>query len=99
MANAGDEAQVKKAGEREKREQELEYLDLVRVMKTDYGRRVVNRLVEFCGPLREPFNTNGSITNYNLGRAGVGRKLFMDLDAACPELYLLMRQESRTREV
>ena len=96
--NAGDETQVKKAGDRDERIRVRRLVDLKAVMSTVQGRRVINDVIEFSGPLREAFNPNGSMTNFNLGRQSVGRMMFLQLDEACPDLFLTMRQEAK-REV
>lgn len=95
MNNAGDEGQVRAATEREAKRASLEVADLIAVMKLPEGRRFINRVIEFTGPLKEAFCPNGSLTNYTLGQQSVGRKLYADLDEACPDLFLKMRQEAK----
>lgn len=95
QTNAGSEKQVNDAEERDRKTIELDARDLSEIMKLAHGRRVINRIISFSGPLREAFNPNGSLTNYNLGRQSVGRWLFLQLDETCPDLFLAMRQEAK----
>lgn len=96
--NAADATQVKKDEDRQKQGRDRDLSDLRSVMSTREGRRVMNRLIEFCGVMSTGFNPNGSITNFNLGQRNVGLKLYADLEEGCPQSYLLMRQEARRSE-
>lgn len=99
MANAADEKQVKEAEKREKHSRGSELRDFRSVMETKYGRRVVNDLLMFCGVLKTSFNNSGSVTAFNEGQRNVGLKLLADIEqSGSDELYLLAKQEARTRE-
>lgn len=98
MSGIGDPAGVKSHAERAAYLSALEKEDLRRVMRTAEGRRVLDRYMGFTGWLREAFNHNGSVTNYTLGRQSVGRKMYADIDQACPDLFMLMRVESEKKD-
>ncbi len=93
MANAGDEAAVKRAGEREISMRERELADVKTVMSSPAGRRWTNRIIQKSEVMGEVFNPNGSITNKNLGKREVGLFVYGELEQSCPDLFLLMRQE------
>lgn len=93
MANAGTETAVKKQSEREQTRRDRELLDIRAVMKTQEGRRVINRILAESNVMGEIFSPNGSVTNLNLGMRKVGLFVYQELELACPDLSLLMRQE------
>lgn len=98
MANAASAQEVKEQERRRKNAALIAQDDLRFVMASDKGRRFVHGLIEFCGPFRSAFSTNGSQENFNLGQQNVGLKLFADIEAACPEKYLVMMEESKLKE-
>ncbi len=75
----------------EKRKRELD--DIRAVMLTLPGRRVLNRIIQECNVFGEIFSPNGSVTNKNLGRRDIGIFVYAELESACPDLFLKMRQE------
>lgn len=98
MANAADPQKIKDQERRSKDARERKLVNLQWVMSDKRGREFIAELLDFCGPLRTPWDPNGSKANFNMGQQNVGLKLFADLEAACPDLSLVMRQESKKQE-
>ena len=92
-ANAGRKADVEKAAERERDLRAQQLIDAAFVMSSAGGRRFVNRILNETDMFGEVFNPNGSITNLNLGKRKIGLFVYRELEEACPESILLMRQE------
>jgi hypothetical protein len=83
------EAKPKKKA-REKHNQAKD--DLIAVMETVPGRRVIQRLLEDTGLYRVSFTGNAT-TYFNEGMRNVGLRILADLQDFCPQLFLLMQQE------
>jgi hypothetical protein len=92
VANAADEAQVKKAENRliNGREQEME--DVRFVLSTPSGRRFLWRWLEICGIYKTSM-TGNSTTFFNEGMRSVGLSLLADIVEAQPDAYLNMQKE------
>lgn len=96
--NVADPKKIEEQGVKARHVADQEAHDLRFIMSDVRGRRFLDKLLDFCGPLRTPFNTNGSVANFNMGQANVGLKLLAEIESVCPDLYLVMRNESRRKE-
>lgn len=94
QSNAADERQVRKAAQRESRERQQEIADLVDLMNTAYGRRIVWRLFAMCGLYKSSF-TGNSNTFMLEGRRSVALDLLADIDKYCPDQFILAMREHR----
>ena len=64
------------------------------VMNTRDGRRTIWWLLEQCGVFRSSF-TGTESTFFNEGQRNVGLILIADINAICPEQYLVMLTEAK----
>ena len=64
------------------------------VMATREGRQYLWWLLEQCGVFRTSF-TGDSTTFFNEGGRNVGLILIADINAACPEQYVVMLTEAK----
>lgn len=95
MSNAADPKALKAAKSR--RERDLR--DLVAVMQTDAGRRVLARLLAMTGFTNAgPMHTNGLQMAYANGTRNVGAFLNSELVEASLDLYQQMQREAMNEE-
>lgn len=73
---------------------ERERDDLVAVMSSAEGRRLVWRLLERAGVFRISYSADSDLTIFNEGQRNQGLRLFTDAQEFCPKLYLTMAQEA-----
>jgi len=95
VKNAGDPEQVAEAKKAEERREREWREDLREVMSTKAGRRVVWRLLQNARVFESRFDINSLRMAFLEGNANQGLWLLAELDAACPELFDLMRREAR----
>jgi hypothetical protein len=76
-----------------------ERADLVAVMETVPGRRVIHRLLEKGGIFRLSFKPGMSdVTAFQEGERNQALQLFVDVNKAAPGLYLTMMREAEQQE-
>lgn len=94
------------AGQRRAQEQEAKTGDLIRqqdaddfkaLMATKRGRRFVWRLLEMAGVYRSSFGTNALQMAFTEGNRNTGLFLMAQIHEHCPEAYLTMLREQRTK--
>jgi hypothetical protein len=97
VRNAADPVQVGKArtSERDRRSQEL--ADFIMIMRTEYGRRFMWRMLDITGFQKSSF-TGNSHTFFNEGQRNIGLILWADMNEGCPELYAQMLNEATKKE-
>ena len=96
--NAADAEKVD-AQDRLVRERErLERQDLVSVMSTKIGRRVLWRMLAECRVFESIYETNARI-HYNAGKQDLGHWLMAELMDVDPNAWLVMQSEANTRKV
>lgn len=83
--------------EQQKQDIRQEKADVQFVMSDPRGRRFVNNLMEFSGPMRLSY-TGNSQTFFNEGVRNVGLWLYGQIEHACPEMWDEMRREDRARK-
>ncbi len=92
--DAADAAAVAKKRQSADRAETKRHNALRTVMATNQGRRYVWWLLDQCGVFRTSF-TGNSTTFFNEGQRNVGLILMGDINAACPEQYLVMINEAK----
>jgi hypothetical protein len=97
MKNAADEAEVKKAGQREISEERQRLVDLKALLELPHGRRFIWWMLDAAGVYKSSF-TGNSTTFFNEGRRDLGLQLLAKIAESSPESLVLMMQESKKRE-
>ena len=92
--NTDDKSHVKQAAKDEKLARIREIEDVVAVMETESGRRLVWRLLCRAGVFTSSF-TGNSTTFFNEGRRDQGLFLLSEIMEACDELYYVMTRENK----
>jgi len=94
--DANDEKQVRKAKKKAEIDNALS-LDVVRsIMQTSPGRAWIYKKLEQCHIYGNPFIPGqADTTAFNLGEANQGKILLAEVQAAAPDLYLLMISEAK----
>ncbi|WP_210526315.1 hypothetical protein [Pantoea ananatis] len=77
---------------------ERERDDLIHVMESSQGRRVIWKVLEGAGVFSVSFTGDNNQTNFNEGRRNEGLRLFTEVMTHCPDLYLTMAKEARESE-
>ncbi|EJL90264.1 hypothetical protein [Pantoea sp. GM01] len=72
--------------------------DLIHVMGSQQGRRVIWKLLDSAGVFSISFTGDNNATNFNEGRRSEGLRLFSDVMAHCPDLYMTMAKEAKEDE-
>lgn len=98
VQNAGDPRQVKNASRKEKQAREQEIADVAAVMSTEAGRRLLWRLLGYCGVFREVFAESPHRTAFNAGVRNVGVFVQAEIVEADETAFFLMIRESRERQ-
>lgn len=92
QAKAQQKSQLEQKAERNK-----EVADFKLMMSTEWGRRVVWRLLEKAGVYRLSFTSNGAFTSFNEGQRNIGL-YYMDLiNSHCLEEYVMMLKEQEVK--
>lgn len=92
VRNAANPKQVREAGRKVKDADAQFALDLMNVMDTPSGRRVVGWLLDFTGVDQRSY-TGNSDTYFREGSRNVGLRLIAELKSQMPKLYLKMLEE------
>ena len=95
--DAGDAGSVAGRRRRADRAEARRLAALTAVMATAEGRRYLWWLLDSCGVFRTSFTGDNS-TFFNEGMRNVGLMLLGDVNAACPEQYLVMVTEAKGDE-
>ena len=99
VKNAADEKQVKKAVDNDRSRREIELLDLVEILQTPAGRRVMWRILEWTGCEGTPKRSNDALTYMAIGSGDVGRWLKSEIiKAGEPLLFDMMRENMEKAE-
>lgn len=70
--------------------------DIKRLLGTDWGRRILWRVLTDAGVFRTSFRLNNEMA-YLEGRRSVGLDLIAQANEASPENYILMLEEARKK--
>lgn len=90
-----EEEQLQERQQEAKNLAERQKGDLVFVMGTKQGRRLLWELLSRAGVFASSFTGDNNATNFNEGRRSEGLRLFSAIMDACPELYLTMADEAK----
>lgn len=100
VKNAGDEQQVAMAVEKEETARQKELNDLVEVLSTPSGRRLIWRIMGWCGIDSTPHRQTSELTYMAIGSGDVGRWLKSEVVEAGEELlFQMMRENIEKREI
>ena len=94
VKNAGDPVQVKKAEERELVTRDIELNDIIAVLSTPHGRRLIWRILGWCGCDSTPKRSDDALTYMAIGSGDVGRWLKSEVVEAGEELLFQMMREN-----
>lgn len=94
VKNSADPKQVKEAKQEEKFSRENELNDLVTVLNTIEGRRVLWRLMCHCGVFSSIFEQSSKIY-YNSGCQDVGHFIMSEITEADQEFLFVMMRENQ----
>lgn len=93
VKNAADPAQVRAAGKREQKNSEQHRDDLRQLLKQDYGRRFIWKILTHCGVFESIWHPSALI-HYNSGRQDVGHWLLAQVNDAQLDAILIMMTEN-----
>lgn len=91
------EKQAREAQERQRAERDAEAADIVWIMGSKQGRRVVRRLLSQARVFQSVFDTNAMAMAFAEGRRNQGLKLLDLVNTHCPQLYPVMMREADER--
>lgn len=97
MSNVGDVKVVKARNRRERRENERRLNGIRVIWGTPEGRHYLWSIMDFAGFLRTSM-TGNSTTFFNEGARNVALRMFADVEEACPEMFLLARDEAKKHQ-
>jgi hypothetical protein len=95
--DAGDEAVVSKRKTKVQLTAETEVEDLRRLLETKEGRRVLWRILSYCGVYDNAF-TGNSTTFFNNGRQDVGKWLIKELLRVSNKSYVNLQLSALNEE-
>lgn len=98
MENAASEKHVKKKASRDERLRHQDKEDIRFVMSTVQGRRLMQRIFDFCGDGKSPEDNSGSWVYYKVGRATVPLWLRAEIDEVDIKLRHQMELEKKDYE-
>lgn len=98
MTDISEEQLLKDAEQKQKLLEERQRDDLIHVMSSQQGRRVIWKLLDAAGVFRVSWTGDNNATNFNEGRRNEGLRLFNDVMAFCPDLYMDMAKEAKADE-
>lgn len=98
MTDISEEQLQKDAEVKQKLLAERQRDDLIHVMGSAQGRRVIWNLLDKAGVFSVSFTGDNNATNFNEGRRSEGLRLFSDVMQHCPDLYMTMAKEAREEE-
>jgi len=94
VKNAGDPEQVNTARRKEKLAREVDLDDLRRLVSTDFGRRIVWRLLahaKMFSSIWEP----SALIHYNAGKQDFGHFIWSEVEQADQNALFLMMKENK----
>ena len=94
VQNAADRKQVTDAKEKERGKREQDLNDLITVLNTKEGRRVLWRLLEHCGVFSSVFDPSARIYR-NSGKQDVGHFIMSEISEADQEFLFVMMKENQ----
>lgn len=98
VKNAADPEQVGTADRKTKNTRQRELDDLGIVLGTAPGRRLLWRVMGYCGIFTSPFSSDVPTMAHAVGRQDVGRYLLSEINEAKPTAFTEMQQDAATQE-
>lgn len=98
VRNAADPRQVREGGKEARFNRDQARDDLTSVLETDFGRRLLRRILDKTGLNGDPFTTSSEIY-YRVGQQSIGKWLQKEIIGASPQAWLLMQQEAAALEI
>lgn len=99
VGNAADETQVANAKKTEKRKRDRELDDVRAVLATKEGRRLLWRVMVHCSAFDSVFHENPLRMAHGSGKQDVGHFVMAEINAAQPDAFHTMMQESSKEKV
>lgn len=96
VKNTADPKQVANAAKKEKEAREIELADLRELLKTEFGRRFVWRVLGYCKLFSDIWDPSSRI-HFNAGLQHVGNWLMAEITDADEEAIFLMMRENQAR--
>ena len=96
ILNLDKTAEDKKKKDIIKRQRNKDLTDLRFILNTPQGRRVWRRLLEECGPLRNPYAGDVNLTHINIGKQDIGQWAMREMDMARPSTMQEMNREYKS---
>lgn len=90
--NVGDAKKVAEFDEKGKSEREREINDMILVLNTEEGRRLMWRILSHCKTFSSVWSPSAQI-HYNSGMQDVGHFLMAEIVEASPEALIRMMQQ------
>lgn len=94
VKNAASEKQVKDAEVKQELKQDQEHNDLLFVLDSEQGRRVLWRVLSYGGLYRSPYHHSGSQQNINIGMGEISRWLLSEIVNVDEQKWLQMQSEN-----
>ena len=98
ITNAASGKQLRAARKTIRQRKRQEKTDLLFVLDSPEGRRLIWRYLSFCGVNETPFAENANLMAFKCGMQNVGQRILADLVKNSPDAYLLMMQEHKEAE-
>lgn len=91
----GQEAEKAEADSKKRIQRDKELDDIKQLMGSRAGRRLAWRFISLAGVYRDSGNLDLGPMAYEKGLRVLGQMLIVDIHAACPEQYEVMKREQR----
>lgn len=99
MANAAQRKDIRAAEKAAKAHETLRTDFLVNALSTKSGRLWFHDFLTFCHMFNDPFTGQALVEAYSKGERNVGLRVYSDIMANCPDLFVTMMQEANEREI
>lgn len=99
VGNAADPEQVKKAEKKELRGRDQELNDWSATFDTPQRRRILRKILAYCGVHHTVLGPNDSVTNFNAGKQDVGHFIEAQILEADPNIYTQAAVEDRNEKM
>lgn len=93
--DAGDLRSVKETEKEAKTETQIRAEVIRTMMSVESNRKWFYELLTKCHIGSNPFSADPISMAFACGELNIGQQIFIDLQAACPDLYLKMMEENR----
>lgn len=95
VKNAADRKQIRHSNRKETDLRNRELGDLIEVLSSAAGRRLLWRVMNECGIWQDPTDPRGDKTHQAIGRANVGRFILAEICQADHDAWITMQLEHR----